>query len=103
MKQIFESRGGRSVFVELWADLETRLRRNVTEQRLQHKPSKRDLELSTARLLDHEARYRMTSNGDFPFAEYLRIDNTLQAPDDVARRIADQFQLRAQGQTEDRG
>jgi hypothetical protein len=93
MKRIFESRGGRAVFVELRADLETRLQRNATELRLSHKPSKRDLELSRARLLDHEARQRSSSDDDFPFAEYLRIDNTRLPPEEVARLIADHFSL----------
>jgi hypothetical protein len=35
LKAIFESRGGRTVFVELWADLETRLGRNASELRLE--------------------------------------------------------------------
>jgi hypothetical protein len=91
LKAIFDMRGGRTVFVELWADLETRLARNATEFRLLHKPSKRDVELSKRRLLDHEQRYQLSSDGRFPFAEYLRIDNTDVAPEEAARRIARHF------------
>lgn len=93
MKGIFESRGGRSVFVELWANLDTRLERNATESRLQRKPSKRDLAGSRTRLLDIENRYRLRSDGDFPFAEHLAIDNTTLDPDAVAERIATNFSL----------
>jgi hypothetical protein len=93
MKQIFEVRGGTAVFVELWADLETRLARNETELRLTRKPSKRDVELSRARLLDHEARYRLSSNGDFPFEPYVRIDNTQLDPSQAAERIVAHFDL----------
>jgi hypothetical protein len=93
MKQIFETRGGRTVFVELSADLETRLQRNATEPRRTQKPSKRNVEESRARLLELEAQYRMNSNGDFPFPDHLRIDNTLLEPARVAARIADHFSL----------
>jgi len=93
MKAIFESRGGRTVFVELWADLQTRLERNASEFRLLHKPSKRNVEESAKRLVANEAKYRMSSNGDFPFAEYLRIDNTHVEPGAAADRIVDRFSL----------
>jgi hypothetical protein len=90
---IFKSRGGRIVFVELWADLETRLRRNRTELRLREKPSKRDVEASEVRLLAAEERHRMSSDGDFPFPDHLRIDNTGLDPEEAARRIAARFSL----------
>jgi hypothetical protein len=93
LKQIFERRGGRSVFVELEAELATRLERNSTEFRLREKPSKRDVELSRKRLLEHEEQYRLNSEGEFPFAEYIRIDNTHLEADDVAMRIARHFSL----------
>jgi hypothetical protein len=35
----------------------------------------------------------MTSDGDFPFAEYLYIDNSALEPADAAQRIADHFSL----------
>lgn len=92
-KGIFESRGGRSVFVELHADLETRLRRNGTDLRLAEKPSKRDVEASTARLLDAERRHRLASSGDFPFPEHLAIDNSRLEPREVARLVAAHFSL----------
>jgi hypothetical protein len=90
---IFQRHGGRSVFVELWADLDTRLARNRTELRLLEKPSKRDVEQSELRLLQAEERYRMTSGGDFPYPDHLWIDNSRLEPRDVARRIASHFSL----------
>lgn len=101
MKAIFESRGGRTIFVELYADLETRLERNTTEYRLSQKPSKRDVAKSRARLLDHEARYRMHSDGDFPFANHLRIDNTHIGAHAVASQIASHFSLPRRGPDDD--
>jgi hypothetical protein len=93
VKELFSRSGSRVVFVELWADLETRLARNRTGLRLQEKASKRDLDASEARLLEAEARYRMTSDGDFPFDEHLWIDNTGAEPEDVAQRIVEHFSL----------
>ena len=46
--EIFRSRGGRVVFVELEATGEERLRRNETELRLREKPFKRDVARSRA-------------------------------------------------------
>lgn len=94
MRGVFEAEGGRTVFVELWADLETRLLRNTTELRLAHKPSKRDVAASEARLRRSEERYRMSSGGDLPVPDpHLRIDNTRLEPAEVAERIAERFSL----------
>jgi len=93
LKALFESHGGRTVFVELWADLETRLERNGHPDRLSAKASKRDVESSSLRLIEFDKRYRLTSGGDFPFPEYLRIDNTEKSAPEVARFIADHFRL----------
>jgi hypothetical protein len=93
-KAIFEAHGGRTVFAELYADLDTRLQRNATEPRLTEKPSKRDIAASSARLVRYGERYRLNSAGDFPFpADHLRIDNTKVSAEEAARRIADHFGL----------
>ena len=79
--------------VELIADQSVRLERNKTENRLKNKASKRDLEISEQRLLNEE-RYRLVSEeGEIPFDNYLRIDNTNLAPDIVAKMIKDKFDL----------
>jgi hypothetical protein len=92
--EIFAARGGRTVFAELRADLENRLRRNRTELRLQEKPSKRDVVASEARLLAADDRYRMNSDGDFPFPDlHLSVDNSHLEPEEVAARIARHFNL----------
>jgi hypothetical protein len=81
-------------FVELYADLDTRLVRNGTEQRLAHKPSKRDREWSDANVRELEASTMNTDPadpqpGDAVIAElpHLRLDNTDLAPDEVARVV----------------
>ena len=89
----FDSEGGRTVFVELWADLETRLARNRTEPRLSSKPSKRDIAASDARLLKAHEQFQLNSEGDFPFAEHLWVDNTHLDPKEVAERAIARFSL----------
>jgi hypothetical protein len=96
LADIFTSRGGRVLYVELQAAQEERLRRNETEFRLAEKPSKRDVAASRARLLEHDAAYRLNSAGEFEGrADYLRIDNTVLPPETVAERIIDHFSLPA--------
>lgn len=95
LAEIFTSRGGRVLYVELEATQEERLRRNETEFRLAEKPSKRDVAASRARLLEHDSVYRLNSAGEFEGrADYLRIDNTHLPPETVAERIIDHFALR---------
>ncbi len=79
--------------VELIADKEVRLERNKTENRLKNKASKRDLSASEQRLLNEE-RYRLVSeDGEIPFENYMRIDNTNLSPDVVAQMIKEKFDL----------
>jgi len=52
---------GDVAFVELRADLRTRLGRNRTEQRLAHKASKRDVEWSDRNVREMEEQWAMTS------------------------------------------
>ena len=79
---------------ELIAPQAVRLARNATENRLQHKPSKRDLAVSEQRLLRDDEKYRCVSyEGEFPFANYLRIDNTELSPAEAAEQIRQAFGL----------
>lgn len=93
LKALFESHGGRAVFVELWSDLDTRLERNRHPHRLSAKASKRDVEASSRRLIELDKRHRLTSDGDFPFPDHLLIDNTETPASEVARAIAEHFGL----------
>lgn len=93
MRAVFEEKGGRTVFVELQADLETRLRRNESESRLAAKASKRDVTASRERLLANDRKYQLASNGDFPFEDHLLIDNTDLSPEEAAERIVERFGL----------
>lgn len=80
--------------IELIAPLEVRLQRNVTENRLKHKASKRDIEASNRRVIKCTNEHRVVSReGEIPFKNYLRIDNTNLSPEVVAKMIKDKFDL----------
>ncbi|MDO4739507.1 MAG: AAA family ATPase [Eubacteriales bacterium] len=90
----FEASGGRFYFVELRADVETRLARNETPHRMERKPSKRDVNWSRANLLHDAEKYRLNSNeGEVWFPNHLKIDNTNLSPDEVADIVIRTFAL----------
>ena len=92
--EIFESKGGTVYFIELEADLEERIDRNKSPHRLEHKPTKRNVEWSEANLKKTMQRYRLNSiNGEIKRESYLRINNTNVSAEEVAKMIKDKFQL----------
>lgn len=85
-----------SYVVELEADLEERLKRNKTSNRLEYKASKRDLEWSENDLLSSLEKHRLNSNpgeGEKIFKNYIKINNTNISPEDVAKMIKEKFNL----------
>ena len=58
IKGFFEPYGTEFYYVELIAPQEIRLKRNVSENRLKHKASKRDIETSNQRLINVSVKYR---------------------------------------------
>jgi hypothetical protein len=86
-------------FVELYADLATRLDRNAGADRLAAKPSKRDLARSAAHIREREEAFTMSTTPDVPpeaglpghqvLAEFshLRLDTTRLTPAEAAARI----------------
>lgn len=92
ISDIFTSQGASVYYVELEADTEERLRRNKTPNRLEHKPTKRDVAFSEQDLLDTMKQYRLNSlEGEFPEENYIRINNTHVEAETVADRIIDRF------------
>ncbi len=90
---LYKSHGANPCVIELYADFSVRKQRNKTENRLQNKPSKRDIEHSEA-LLDSEVNYRVNSReGEIPFDNYLKIDNTYLSPEAAAKQIKAHFNL----------
>ena len=94
VKSIFSPYNTEFFYVELVAPREIRLQRNVTENRLQNKASKRDIEVSNQRLICDDAQYRLESvEGEIPFDNYIKIDNSNLPPDVVAKMIQEKFNL----------
>lgn len=101
LADLFESAGGTFYFVELSADMETRLSRNVTPHRMERKVSKRDIAWSEANLLADARNHRLNSNRDeIWFINHIKIDNTDLEPDAVADMIVQRFQLVARDRDE---
>ncbi|MGX7350865.1 hypothetical protein RU97_GL000422 [Enterococcus canis] len=80
-------------FVELVADLNTRLHRNTTSERLAAKPSKRDIEASQTELLTSHATHRLVSLPQelttlFPQIPTYVLDNSQLTPTAAATAIA---------------
>lgn len=92
--EIFESKGGISYFVELEADLTERLERNKSPHRLEHKPTKRNIEWSENNLKKAMEKYRLNSiEGEITKEKYIRINNTNMSAEEVAKVIKEKFQL----------
>ncbi|EKE27083.1 MAG: hypothetical protein ACD_4C00051G0001 [uncultured bacterium (gcode 4)] len=91
---LFESRGSEIYIVELEADYDLRLKRNKTPNRLENKPTKRDLEHSENMFIQLEEKYRLNSHeGEIKHKNYLRINNTNLTPDAAARMIFEHFKF----------
>lgn len=79
-------------FVELVAALRERLKRNVHEERLKAKPSKRDTKFSRKEILTSARKKRLESRENevkklFPAVKHLKINNTKLAPKEVCTQI----------------
>lgn len=92
----YVERGAVVTFVELGADLDTRLERNRTEQRLAEKRSKRDLDWSDSNVRDMERHVMNTEEAereDLPGLRLLRqhrhfsLDTSQLTPEQSAERI----------------
>lgn len=92
--ELFEEQGAQIYCVELVAPQEIRLQRNETENRLKNKASKRNLEFSRQTILNADKKHRVESlEGEIPFENYIKIDNSHLMPEEVARMIKEQFGL----------
>jgi len=94
ISNIFESKGGEVCFVELEADTDERIKRNITPHRLEHKPTKRNKDKSGSDLKKSMDKFRMNSKeGEIKKENYIRIDNTNLAAKEVANMIKKEFNL----------
>lgn len=94
LAKLFEEHDSEIYCVELVASQEIRLQRNQTEYRLSQKASKRDLEFSSDCIRQEDQKYRLVSHeGEVPFANYIKIDNTNLSPEKAANLIMERFGL----------
>lgn len=94
LRSMFEATGGQFYFVELEADVKTRLERNITPHRLESKYTKNDIETSERDLLETMKKYRLNSNdGELICPNHLKINNTNLEPEEVARAVVEKFGL----------
>ena len=86
--KLFEDQGHEVYWIELEADIDTRIQRNQSENRLDHKPSKRDVAWSERDLIESAEKHRLNSNeGELDYPRYMRINNTDKSASDVAKQI----------------
>ena len=94
LADLFVSNGGEFYFVELSAELATRLARNETPYRMERKASKRDVAWSRSNLLKDAENHRLNSDeGEIWFENHMKIDNTNLSPDEAADRVIEHFGL----------
>lgn len=94
LEALFTSHGADVYYVELYADKEERIKRNITENRLLHKPSKRDVEASHQRFIRLEEKYRLNSyDNEIKKTHYIKIDNTNLDEIKAAETIINFFKL----------
>ena len=93
VKDIFRPYGTEFYYVELIAPREVRLERNATENRIRNKPSKADIARSNERLMQEDAYRLVSREGEIPFDNYLRIDNTHLSAAEAAQLIRQTFGL----------
>ena len=68
--------------------------RNEAKDRLSEKPSKRNIEWSRNELLKTMDKYRLVSyDGEIPYDNYIKIDNTNLTVEETAKFIKDKFDL----------
>jgi hypothetical protein len=92
--KIFEDQWWETYFVELEANIDTRIKRNITPNRLEHKPSKRNIERSQNDLKKWTQNHRLNSHDwEITKKNYIKIDNTNLTPEQVATQIKINFKL----------
>lgn len=94
IKDIFKPYNTEFYYVELVAPQDVRLSRNVSENRLNNKPSKMDIERSNKRLIEDDRNYRLVSfDGEISFNNYIKIDNSNISAKETAKLIKKRFDL----------
>lgn len=94
IKDIFKPYNTEFYYVELVTPQDVRLSRNVTENRLNNKPSKMNIEWSNKRLIEDDRNHRLVSfDGEISFNNYIKIDNSNISAKETAKLIKKRFDL----------
>jgi hypothetical protein len=94
VSDIFRKHNADIYYVELVASQAIRFQRNATENRLKNKASKRDIEMSNQRIMNDDLKYRCVSNdGEIPYDNYIKINNSNLSAEVVAQMIKGRFGL----------
>ncbi|ERJ11318.1 AAA family ATPase [Haloplasma contractile] len=89
---LFKERDADVYLVELEADFDARIERNKTPNRLENKPTKRNVEKSEKTFRYLEDKYRLNSyEGEIKYENYIKINNTNLEPNEVAKLIVEKF------------
>jgi len=92
--KIFEKENASVYYVELEADIEERLKRNKSSNRLKHKPSKMDITGSEHELIETDRKFVLNSKiNEFRGKNYFKINNTKINAKETARMIKEKFNL----------
>jgi len=92
--KIFKNKNAEIYYVELEADEKERIKRNKTEHRLKHKPTKRNIAWSLADLKNSTQNHRMNSYpGEIKEKNFIRINNTKISAKKTAELIKKKFNL----------
>lgn len=90
--ELFTNERASVYFVELEASQKIRLERNKTENRINNKPSKKDVNLSQTRLMGEDAKNRLNScDGEITYENYIKINNENLTASEVAKMIVEKF------------
>ncbi|AQQ55493.1 DEAD/DEAH box helicase family protein [Planococcus lenghuensis] len=90
----FLAQGAQLYFMELEAPVEERLKRNKTPNRLEQKPTKRNIKQSVENLVGTMESLRLNSEeGEIKQENHLRIDHTNLHAEEVAKMIKREFAL----------
>lgn len=92
--EVFSKEGGSVYYVELETDVEERLKRNKSPNRLKHKPSKMGFKASEEELMETDREHILNLKEDeFSRSNYFRINNTMIEAIDAAKMIKEKFDL----------
>lgn len=85
------AKGDTTYYAELQADMDERLVRNRTDNRLRHK-KKPNFSQTETNMLRMQERHRMNSFGDFPYPQrHFKVDSTQLSAGKTAERITEAF------------